>query len=118
MLHQISALCRTETVLRRLKSDMEEGHFPVGSRLGEVALASRYGVSRTPVREALTALAAMGWVERSGRRGCKVAARAVAQTNETCPVCGAGDFRLFSDSEGIVLLCRKCHQAWVPGPAD
>lgn len=118
MSERLSALCRAEAVLRRLKSDLEEGRFPVGSRLGEEALAERYGVSRTPIREALTALAAMGLVERMGRRGCKVAAPQqppALPPDESCPACGERDFRQFSDSEGLVLLCRRCHRAWEPG---
>lgn len=120
MLDQLPAgprTCRTEAVLRRLKADLENGLFPVGSRLGEEALARRYGVSRTPIREALTALAAMGLVKRIGRRGCKVVEMQqplTLQTGESCPACGEENFRQLSDREGWVLLCRECNQAWQP----
>lgn len=44
-----------------------------GTRLDETALAERFGVSRTPVRQALFQLAATGLVEHRARRGAFVA---------------------------------------------
>jgi len=49
------------------------GEFRPGARLGEVELAERLGVSRTPVREALTRLAVEGLVEIAPNRGARVA---------------------------------------------
>ncbi|PSC04048.1 GntR family transcriptional regulator [Alsobacter soli] len=49
------------------------GDFPPGEKLEEVALAQRFGVSRTPVREALHQLSAAGLVESRPRRGAVVA---------------------------------------------
>lgn len=48
----------------RIRDDILAGAFPVGQRLLETTLATRYGVSRTPVREALVALQADGLIER------------------------------------------------------
>jgi DNA-binding GntR family transcriptional regulator len=48
------------------------GVFKGGERLEEEILAVRYGVSRTPVREALRELAARGLVEIRPRRGAVV----------------------------------------------
>ncbi|MEN3268796.1 MAG: hypothetical protein V7646_5690, partial [Pseudonocardia sp.] len=48
------------------------GDFAAGSRLGEVELAERLGVSRTPVREALTRLAGEGLVQIIPNRGARV----------------------------------------------
>ncbi len=55
------------------------GDLPAGSRLGEVELAERRGVSRTPVREALTRLAAEGLVEIVPNRGARVSSWTVAE---------------------------------------
>jgi len=55
------------------------GEFAAGARLGEVELAARLGVSRTPVREALTRLAAEGLVELSPNRGARVRAWTAAE---------------------------------------
>ncbi|WP_206306018.1 GntR family transcriptional regulator [Streptomyces sp. RFCAC02] len=56
------------TAYDRLRADIVAGTIPPGSHLGEVALAERYGVSRTPIREALRRLEQDGLVERIGRR--------------------------------------------------
>ena len=49
------------------------GSIPAGARLGEVELAARLEVSRTPVREALSRLAAEGLVDLIPNRGARVA---------------------------------------------
>jgi DNA-binding GntR family transcriptional regulator len=49
------------------------GEFVPGLRLEEQQLAQRFGVSRTPVREALRQLAASGLIEVRPRRGSIVA---------------------------------------------
>jgi DNA-binding GntR family transcriptional regulator len=53
-----------EQVYLRLRRDLMTGSIGPGDRLGEERLAELYGVSRTPVREALARLQADGLVER------------------------------------------------------
>lgn len=53
-----------EQVYLRLRGDLMSGRIGPGNRLGEERLAELYGVSRTPVREALARLQADGLVER------------------------------------------------------
>jgi DNA-binding GntR family transcriptional regulator len=55
------------TVYDQIRSDIMSGHFEPGSALGEIALATRYGTSRTPVREALQRLEQEQLVERAAR---------------------------------------------------
>lgn len=66
-----------ENAAQRLKDDIEnrivDGRLPPGTRLDETTLASRYGVSRTPIREALLQLAASGLIEMRPHRGAIVA---------------------------------------------
>lgn len=69
----------TERALSALRELILHGHFAAGARLGEVELAERLGVSRTPVREALTRLAAEGLVELVPNRGARVASWSVAE---------------------------------------
>jgi DNA-binding GntR family transcriptional regulator len=58
------------------------GEFAPGERLGEVELAERLGVSRTPIREALSRLAAEGLVETTPNRGSRVTVWTVDQLQE------------------------------------
>lgn len=54
-----------ETVYAKLRAAVLDGEFGVRERLAEVRLAARFGVSRTPVREALARLASDGLIESS-----------------------------------------------------
>ncbi|MFD7453452.1 GntR family transcriptional regulator [Kitasatospora sp. NPDC059827] len=53
-----------ETVYAQLRAAVLDGGFGARERLAEVRLAARFGVSRTPVREALARLASDGLIER------------------------------------------------------
>ena len=61
-----------ERARQRLETDILAGALPPGGRLGIVETAARYGVGATPLREALSSLAARGLVEASGNRGFRV----------------------------------------------
>lgn len=56
-------------VYRSLKDDIVKGVFDMGEKLNEGQLATRYGVSKTPVREALALLQQEGLVEVVPRVG-------------------------------------------------
>ena len=56
-------------VALRLREMILRGELAPGQRLAEVALAERLGVSRTPIRQALPALAREGLLAAAGRRG-------------------------------------------------
>ena len=62
--------------VQKLRDEIEKGIvtglFAPGERLDEVQLAKRYGVSRTPVRECLIQLSAIGLIEIRPRRGAIV----------------------------------------------
>ena len=57
----------------RLETEIFSGALVPGERLDEMGLARRFGVSRTPVREALMQLASSGLVEMRPRQGAVVA---------------------------------------------
>lgn len=51
-------------VYRQLRDDLMNGSVRVGDRMTEPKLAARFGISRTPVREALAMLASDGLIRR------------------------------------------------------
>ena len=57
----------------RIRQDIIRGELAPGAKITEAALAARYGSSRVPVREALRALAAEGFVESRPYAGSRVA---------------------------------------------
>lgn len=56
-----------DQVYQTLRGHLREGRLGPGRRLTEVDLATRLGVSRTPVREALARLASEGLIAAHGR---------------------------------------------------
>jgi DNA-binding GntR family transcriptional regulator len=64
---------RTELVRKALEDEIFGGDLMPGARLDELSVASRFSVSRTPVREALHQLSASGLVEVRPRQGAVVA---------------------------------------------
>ena len=63
---------RNDSLKSKLEQDIIAGILKPGMRLDEVSLATRFKVSRTPVREALLQLSTMGLVEMRPRRGAVV----------------------------------------------
>lgn len=62
----------SEEVLDRLREAIVRGRFEPGSRLSESVLAEAFGVSRGPVREALSHLQQEGLVELQRHRAARV----------------------------------------------
>jgi len=68
----VPPVSRTNYVVERLKSDLADGVLQPGEALRQVQIAQRYGVSVTPVREALRILEADGAITYSPHRGATV----------------------------------------------
>lgn len=66
-------------VRRRLEDEINNGKLLPGDALDERDLASRFGVSRTPVREAITQLAVQGLVTTIPRQGVYVARMSIQE---------------------------------------
>lgn len=64
---------RSESLREQLEEMIAVGVFAPGQHLDETELANKFGVSRTPIREALIQLASMGLVVIRPRRGAVVA---------------------------------------------
>lgn len=75
--------CTAEQVAERIREAIVSGNIPPGTRLLEAQLAARLGVSRIPVREALTRLEAEGLVERTPYQGARVVHLTTDQVRES-----------------------------------
>lgn len=64
---------RAEELRFQIADEITRGLLAPGTTLDETALAARFGVSRTPVREAIRELAASGLVDTRPHRGAVVA---------------------------------------------
>lgn len=62
-----------DQMVRAISDRIVTGFLRPGEKLDEASLAARFDVSRTPIREALSRLSAMGLVERRPNRGATVA---------------------------------------------
>lgn len=68
----LGAATRAEAVADRLRSEISSGALAPGTRLRQLDLAKRFGVSTTPVREAFYILAREGLVRIDAQRGATV----------------------------------------------
>ena len=66
-------LPRGEAAYQYIRSALRAGQFKPGERLREIELAKQIGLSRTPIREALSRLEAEGLVTHDATRGVVVA---------------------------------------------
>jgi len=87
------AMARTEedaALVDRLAATIQarvlSGEFASGSRLRQESLATEFGVSRTPVREALRKLQAAGIVQLEPRRGARVRGPSAREVREAYEV--------------------------------
>lgn len=71
-----------------IEAEIESGTLPPGALLDERTLAERFGVSRTPVREALQQLAAQNLVRIAPRVGVFVSRLSITQLRETLELLG------------------------------
>jgi DNA-binding GntR family transcriptional regulator len=69
-----AAATRTERLRLKLEAEILVGNLRPGEKLDEKTIARRFGLSRTPVREAFKALASSGMVEVRPHHGAYVSA--------------------------------------------
>ncbi len=73
----------------RLRHMIVEGELAPGEKLAEKEICEQFGVSRTPLREAMKVLATEGLVLLTPNRGCTVARLTLADLDEAFPIMGA-----------------------------
>src|SRR5574343_755544 len=105
-----------QEVAGRLREEIFDHVLQPGEWIDEVAVVARYGISRTPLREALKVLAAEGLVTLKTRRGCYVAEISKEDASEIYPVlamlegrCAFEATRKLSDLAAAEL--QACHDA-------
>jgi DNA-binding GntR family transcriptional regulator len=86
----------SQTISDKLAEEIVLRQFQPGERLDEQSIATRFGVSRSPVRDALRQLASTQLVEYLPRRGFSVATMAAPDLDS-----------LFEASGEIEALCAK-----------
>lgn len=78
-----------DELVGHLRDLIIEGELAPGTRIPERELCLRFGVSRTPLREALKVLASEGLLALLPNRGAQVASLTIADVEEMFPVMGA-----------------------------
>ena len=68
----VSHLTIRERIADAIRDEIIDGRLNAGCRVSEPEVAVRYGISRTPVREAFRQLAAEGFLWLTPRRGARV----------------------------------------------
>lgn len=105
-----------EELADRLRDLIVEGEMAPGERIAEKALCDRFGVSRTPLREALKMLAREGLVTLTPNRGAAVAELTMADLEEAFPIMGAlealaGELACEEATDGEIAELRALHEA-------
>ncbi len=77
---------RRPAIVQALLADVFQGRLRAGQRLTTQQLAARFGVSHTPVREALIELAGVGIIDLLPNRGAVVRRVAARDVHEVCQV--------------------------------
>lgn len=73
-------------VADRLREQIYQHQLKPGDAIDEMALSERFGISRTPLREALKVLNSEGLIELIPRKGSFVRSMDIAELNELFPV--------------------------------
>ncbi|MCI0682168.1 MAG: GntR family transcriptional regulator [Gemmataceae bacterium] len=77
---------RRQAIVESLLADVFQGRLRAGQHLVTQELADRFGVSHTPIREALISLAAVGIIDLAPNRGAVVRRVTAQDVRELCQV--------------------------------
>lgn len=96
---------RRQTIVQSVLSDVFQGRLRAGQHLVTQELASRFGVSHTPIREALIALAGIGIIDLLPNRGAIVRRVSGQDVREVCQV------RKALECEAVRSACGRIDRA-------
>lgn len=88
-LAQLERRLLPEQIVARLRAEIVAGEWAPGERVTEQLLSQRFGVSRTPLREAMKLLAAEGLLELLPNRGAVVTEPTIEDAQDKLRVLGA-----------------------------
>lgn len=105
----------SDELVPRMRDMIIGGELAPGAKIPEQAIAERFGVSRTPLREALKALAAEGIVTLHPNRGATVATITAEQVGELFPIMGAlealaGELACQRATDADIRRVRQMHE--------
>jgi DNA-binding GntR family transcriptional regulator len=98
---------RRPAIVRAVLTDIFHGRLRAGQRLVTESLAGRFGVSHTPIREALIELRGIGVVDLSPNRGAVVRRVTARDVREVCQV------RKVLECEAVRGAARRADRARV-----
>jgi DNA-binding GntR family transcriptional regulator len=88
-MESITQLSLHDELLSRLRRMIIDGQFAPGDKIPERQLCDQFGVSRTPLREALKVLAAEGLVQLAPNRGAMIVAMSPDELEEILSISAA-----------------------------
>ena len=105
-------------LVERLRDLIVDGSLAAGKKIPERELCERFGVSRTPMREALKVLASDGLVSLAPNRGAWVSKITVVELEEVFPIMGAleglsGEMACSSINDAQMDRIRKIHNEMI-----
>ena len=112
---------RTDRLADRLRSDIAAGKFAPGERITEDALASMYGTSRTPVREALRLLRQEMLLDQVPNWGHRVSRLRLTDLDDLYAARIGLEVQAVSrlaDGAGELRAVRDLLAAWDVGPGE
>jgi DNA-binding GntR family transcriptional regulator len=101
-----------DEVADRIRELILDGELPPKARVNELELSQRFGISRTPLREAIKILATEGLLELLPNRGARVASLSEAEIDEVIEVVAG------LEATAADLACRRITDKEVAMIAD
>ena len=121
MLERVGAVERRslhDELADRLRGLITGGALKPGEKVPEKELCQRFGVSRTPLREALKVLASEGMVTLTPNRGASVSCLTIKDLEDVFPVMGAlealaGEIACLEITDREIARIRRLHEEMV-----
>lgn len=107
-----------DELIDRVREMIVTGDLEPGTKVPEQSLAEKFGVSRTPLREALKVLASEGLITLTPNKGATISALTLEDLEEAFPVMGAlealsGEMACARISDDEIAHIRHLHDQMV-----